>query len=409
MKTNKTLRFKYKLPVSSALLMVMLTIGLTLFSGFVAYTNPDFRITRLLTKLFSPDAPSIFFWVLTILSGLSSLFVLWFVFRTQKAGGFIELGESSLFVPKANIAMSYFAIPYDSINDVATITLSGQRMLFIKSTVGESRLSSKWFATAEEFAEFHQELLQRKKISNSNNLIEKQKALGTDAVLAPHEEIFMNAIKEKSKEDPLISAKIGAKEVYQRLLEGMKTEKGVQIESILCALGSLAGYSCQASLRAQAMEKGIPVNSIFVIMNTTNGKQYYFGDPLNSYLIGNEHSIWALAAGAAQHNGCKEFPDINEIAEYNVQVLGSDKFGILRVPENHKPQDIPINYVTSLWPALLPTVKLFCQKHSEWPILFGLAIQEAIYAGKTIIDPELALKIVMESAFSMSKIDIDNP
>lgn len=219
-------------------------------------------------------------------------------------------------------------------------------------------------------------------------------------------EALLNAIQERTKEDPLIGAKLGAKEIFQQLLNGMKNQKGVHIESLLSVLGALAGYSCQASLRAQSLAKGLPETSAFQTVGTKDGKQYFFGDPLNHTLVGSQYSVWGLAGGAAQHAGAKEFPDLNAIFQHTSSVLGSEQFGIPRVPENHKASDTPINYLKAIWPALFPTVKLFCPNPADWPILYGLAIQEAIDAGKGVIDPGLALLIIMESAIPMSKVDI---
>ncbi|MFZ2449045.1 MAG: hypothetical protein WAW36_00800 [Methylovulum miyakonense] len=84
----------------------------------------------------------------------------------------------------------------------------------------------------------------------------------------PKTEALIHAIRERSKEDPLVGAKLGGKEIFQRLLDGMKNEKGVHIESLLCALGALAGYSCQANLRAQALAKGMSETAAFQIIAT---------------------------------------------------------------------------------------------------------------------------------------------
>ncbi|MDR2688571.1 MAG: hypothetical protein LBB76_02285 [Azoarcus sp.] len=225
----------------------------------------------------------------------------------------------------------------------------------------------------------------------------------------PKTAAFINAIRERSKEDPLIGAKLGAKEVFQRLIVGMKDSKGVHIESLLTALGALVGYACQANLRAQALAKGMPATAPFQVVGTQDGKQYFFGDPLNDALAGSQYSVWGLVGGAAQHAGAKDFPDLNEIFQYTASVLGSERFGIPRIPDDHKPADTPLNYLKGLWPTLLPTVELFCPNPAEWPILYSLAIQEAIYAGKESIDPGLAFRIVMESAIPMSKVDLANP
>jgi len=166
-----------------------------------------------------------------------------------------------------------------------------------------------------------------------------------------------------------------------------------------------AGYACQADLRSQALEKGMPETAPFHLIGTADGRKYMYGDALNNALAGSQYSVWAVAGGAAQHAGCTALPDVEEMFGYVTEVLGSDKFGLPRVPENNQPNYIPIDCVTALWPALQPIVKRFCPNSSDWPILYSLAIQEIIYMGKDTVDPCLALKIVMESAIAMSKID----
>lgn len=224
--------------------------------------------------------------------------------------------------------------------------------------------------------------------------------------LSPAMRALLQTIREKSAQDPLIGAKLGAKEIFQRLLDGMRDARGVHIESILCALGALAGYACQASLRAQALAKGMPETAAFQTVQTKDGKQYFFGDPLNHALAEDQYSVWGLVAGAAQHIGAQELPDLGEVFQHTAQAVGSDQFGIPRIPEGHSPGDLPVNYLKILWLMHLPTVKLFCPAPVEWPVLYALAIQEVIYAGKAAIDPRLAVSIVMESAVPMSKIDL---
>jgi hypothetical protein len=218
---------------------------------------------------------------------------------------------------------------------------------------------------------------------------------------------LLRAIEERRREDPLIGAKLGAKEINQRLINAMKGEKGVHVESFLCALGSLAGYACQANLRAQSLEKGLPQTSEFIVVETKDGAKYFFGDPLNAALAESQHSVWSLAAGAAQHNGASTLPDVAEIFKHVTESVGGEAFGVPRVPEAHRAGDAPINYLKVLWPKLLPVVKQFCAKSGEWPVLYGLAIQEAIDMSKSVIAPEIAVSLVMESAIPMSKVDLD--
>jgi len=221
------------------------------------------------------------------------------------------------------------------------------------------------------------------------------------------EEIFFRTINERRKEDPLIGAKIGAKEILNGLVARMKDDRGVHTESLLCALGALAGYSCQASLRKALVEdRGLSEQQVFAIVEAKNGSRYFFGDQINKPLAENPLSVWSLAAGAMQRLGINAAIDLGGIFKHVSETVGSNSFGVPRAPEGHQPADLPVHYVQYLWPQLLPTAKKYCASPSEWPIMFGLAVQEGIVLGKDVLDPLMALSIAMESAVPMAKADI---
>ena len=228
----------------------------------------------------------------------------------------------------------------------------------------------------------------------------------SDTTMDPKLAVLIQAIRDRSAEDPLVGAKIGAKEISARLIHAMNQGGGVHLPSLLCALGSLAGYACQAALRAHAVAKGQPETAPFQVVGTKDGRQWFFGDSLNQLLAGPGHSVWGLLAGGAQQAGCTNFPDLGEMFQHITSVLGSATFGVPRVPDEHAPSDRPAAYLKGLWPALLPTVELFCPESSHWPVLYGLAGQEAIINGQKVLDPCLALRLSMESALSMSKVDL---
>ncbi|RFP34636.1 hypothetical protein D0T24_13615 [Duganella sp. BJB480] len=223
---------------------------------------------------------------------------------------------------------------------------------------------------------------------------------------SPAEEALLRQIAERSKSDPLIGAKLGGKDVTQRLLAGMKTAQGVHIESLLCALGALAGYACQASVRAQAVARGLPETALLTSVQTKDGQTYFFGDDLNKPLAESRYSVWGIAGGGAQEAGCKSLPDLAAIFRHTSEVVGTDAFGKPRVPDNHVPRDQPINYVRTLWPVLKPVVVKYCPNPEHWPVLLGLSIQEVILMAKTVIDPCLAMQLVMEAAVPMSKVNL---
>ncbi|MCC2958089.1 hypothetical protein LK542_20920 [Massilia sp. IC2-477] len=222
------------------------------------------------------------------------------------------------------------------------------------------------------------------------------------------EQALLRQIAERSKADPLIGAKIGSKELTQRLLGAMKTERGVHIESLLCALGALAGYSCQAAVRAQAVARGLPEVGLLTSVETKDGKIYFFGDDLNKLLAESQYSVWNIAGGGAQQAGCGTLPDVADIFKHASAVVGTQAFGVPRVPDQHTPHDLPLNYIHTLWPALKPLIVKFCPNPEHWPVLLSLSIQEVIVMGRATLDPCLALRLVMESAVPMSKVNLND-
>jgi hypothetical protein len=227
-----------------------------------------------------------------------------------------------------------------------------------------------------------------------------------DAEKSSMEDHLMKVIAEKKKEDPLIGLKIGSKELNQRLIAALKDEKGVHVQTLLTILGSLAGFSCQMAIREELVDTGKRrEEEVFVIVEGADGNTYYFGDFLNKPLAEDQYSIWSLTAGIAQHLGATNLPNLKDIFSHVSSTVGGDAFGIPQVAENHKAGDLPINYVKTMWKKVTPIVNKYCDRPLERPILYGFAVQEIIQMSKDVIAPEMAVKIVMESAVPMSKID----
>lgn len=221
------------------------------------------------------------------------------------------------------------------------------------------------------------------------------------------EAALLERVREMSGDDPLIGAKIGGKELAQRMMAAMRTERGIHLESLLGALGALAGYSCQASVRALARAQGHDETAYFdATAHGVDGRVYYFGDALNKPLAGDMYSVWRLAAGGAHTAGCADIPEPDDVFEHVAKTVGSPEFGLPRLPPEHPLHDTPLNYVEVVWPQIFPMIARFCPDPTHWPILLGLAVQDIIGQGRDVLDPCLALKIVMECAVPMSKVEI---
>jgi len=223
------------------------------------------------------------------------------------------------------------------------------------------------------------------------------------------EEALLDEIAKISKSDPLVGAKVGSDELTHRLLSVMKDGRGVHLESLLCALGAIAGYACQASVRAEAIARGLPEVALLTSVQTEDGKTYYFGDQLNNSLADSPYSVWAIASAAMRQARNSRRLDLTEIFKHTATAVGTAAFGKPRVPQENAAHDSPVNYVRTLWPALQPLIAKFCLNPEHWPVLIGLSIQQAISTNESTLDPDLALQLVMEAAIPMSSVDLQIP
>lgn len=215
----------------------------------------------------------------------------------------------------------------------------------------------------------------------------------------PVAESLYRAVDARRAEDPMIGAKIGAKEILQQTINALKTERGVRIEDLLAILATLAGYACHMSVREQP-------SGTLTEATTSDGGRFFFGDALNRPLAESQYSVWSICAGTAQQLGVREedFPDLGEIFNHVSASVGWPHYGIPRLPEAHMPGEPLANYL-KIWKLFLPRVRRFCPDAQQWPMLYAIAIAEAMEMAKGVIAPQLALRLVMECAIPMSKVD----
>lgn len=81
--------------------------------------------------------------------------------RSLKRPVSLVLGRDAATLPMASIKNEIFSIPYKSITSINSQDVYGNEMVFIKSSVGQSTLSSKGFKSKMEFMRFKKLLVQR--------------------------------------------------------------------------------------------------------------------------------------------------------------------------------------------------------------------------------------------------------
>jgi hypothetical protein len=208
--------------------------------------------------------------------------------------------------------------------------------------------------------------------------------------------------------DEIARARVASGLVLTTVMQALKDDRGIHLESLYCALGAMAGCACQASVRAEAVAAGEPPDSRFEFATTPDGKRYLFGDALNRPLAENRLSVWSLVAGAAAHDGAKDLPDLVEVFKHNASVLGGDAFGMPRIPIQHPLHDLPINYARKLWPQVQAVLVRELPRPGLWPVAMGLTIQELMAKTRGNVPPEIIARIVIESAIPVSKVPLGN-
>lgn len=211
---------------------------------------------------------------------------------------------------------------------------------------------------------------------------------------------------DRTMADPLMPAKIAAREAAKRIQKALAVDNIVHLESLICAIGSLAGYASQVAVSSRASRGA---SKQILGAQALNAAGHFLGDALYKVLVETRHSVWKIAANGAELAGCKSLPDIAEILSHTSMVLGTESFGVPRMPKQHRASDTPLNYVRKLWPELKAVIERACPSPEQWPIVFALAIRDTLIANKEKIDPGVALRLAMESAAAMTKAALDEP
>jgi hypothetical protein len=153
------------------------------------------------------------------------------------------------------------------------------------------------------------------------------------------------------------------------LMNALKTERGVHAETLLTAVGALAGFSAQHAIWKSIVEPGkLPAHGgkdmaagAFVVAEGKNGEAYYFGDLLNSYLLPQQTryappatlTLFSFVAGAVASSGGKPLgnAELQEIFANASRTVGGPDFGKPRLPAGHTPGLMPREALNKLWPT----------------------------------------------------------
>jgi hypothetical protein len=191
------------------------------------------------------------------------------------------------------------------------------------------------------------------------------------------------------------------------LMRELKDQRGIHCETLLTVIGALAGYAAQQALWEGMVKPGkLAIAQAFKVVETSSGATYFFGDTLDSLLVSMEPkhvSVWKIVAGSALTAGGDHLPNPADLLRHCAATAGTSAFGLPRLPDDHLPSILPRAAVERFWPGARLLLSL--ADPLQWPLLMAHAAQKLMLAMKGSIAPDLAVKIVMEAAVPMSRVD----
>jgi hypothetical protein len=144
------------------------------------------------------------------------------------------------------------------------------------------------------------------------------------------------------------------------------------VPSMLNALGSCAGFAAQVAVwRTLVLPTGRNPGDFFVYVGKPNEILFY-GEAINQFLIStppDRLSFLSLAASTLRN--ASELFDIGELAGHVAQTVGTEDFGIPRVPPSVDLPELPRAALARTWGKA--THILEACRPAEWPALLGAA------------------------------------
>jgi hypothetical protein len=197
-----------------------------------------------------------------------------------------------------------------------------------------------------------------------------------------------------------------ASQLIQWLREELAQEPDMNHVTVLTIVGALAGYAAQRAIWEGVVQTGgLSPTDVFEVRTTDVGEKFYFStetDKLIGSLDPRYLSIWKIITGAGKSTTA-EHPDVTEMLEHCIASIGTPEFGVPRLPDGRPPNILPRDAVNRLWAKARQ--HLAKTEPTLWPMNIAVAARSLIVSAQRVVPTNVAVKIVMEAAVPMSRID----
>jgi hypothetical protein len=216
-----------------------------------------------------------------------------------------------------------------------------------------------------------------------------------------------------------VAAQLAITALARFFLQSLAVNGRLQAESVFAAVGAVTGFAAHYAVRELVTSGKAKESDVFVVAQTKSGERFYFGDALNALLVperSDSQSVLTILGATALQLGANQsaIADCHEIFARAAKTIGTPEFGAVVVPAGRTPNLAPRRAIEIFWPNVLqaftrePVVPVPGFRRVEprhWPLSLAVVGASLMTAMKTALAPDLAVRIFMEAAIPMSKID----
>ncbi|MDE6733650.1 MAG: hypothetical protein K2J77_12360 [Oscillospiraceae bacterium] len=217
--------------------------------------------------------------------------------------------------------------------------------------------------------------------------------------------ILAYQVELRRREDIHAGATLAGREIYANLIEMLKTEKGVHIESLLAVIGSVGGFwSMRAIMQGlnAVLESGVVKGdtalavageALSIYLCTTNsGEGYMFGDKIAREFC----SFYMTAAKSSE----APFDVLQPLSARASSTCGSPEYWA--TPFDDKVGKSPREISEIFRERFYNIFELYCRYPQDRMLAFAIAAQLAVEQAAKIIEKETALSLLAEYGWRTS-------
>lgn len=212
-------------------------------------------------------------------------------------------------------------------------------------------------------------------------------------------------VELRRREDIHAGATLAGREIYANLIEMLKTEKGVHIESLLAVIGSVGGFWCMRAIMQglnAVLESGVVTGdtamavageALSIYLCTTNsGESYMFGDKVAREFC----SFYMTAAKSSE----PPFDALKPLSARASSTCGSPEYWA--TPFDDKVGKSPREISEMFRERFFDIFEIYCRYPQDRMLAFAMAAQLAVEQASKVIEKETALSILAEYGWRTS-------